>query len=367
MSLRMSAVRLVIRLKLAAQRLGVVRRADVYVGCAGEWRYPSFLLPSLRFCGYRRIEVRVEDAVMAWSADGRRNFLLRTRLVREAADVTAPVVVARDPSVVPGERRARVPVSADWFSSEARAQGIVMPYFSHPALRQLEPELGSLASAGPRPVRIGFAGTIADDTYREAFAFPMPTRSDVFDVVLGRFHDRIAFVGARSELETLDPSLTPIVLAVVRDPSDTVAKHVATGRDYLAFLGSSSFFLAPPGYRMPLCHNLVESMSVGAVPILGYADWLPEPLRDGVDCLSFRTGAELETAVERALAMDEAEVARLREGVAAYYAEHLSVASFARRLSLAIDEERTIVVNSERETVALWSERQRGRIDRGAR
>ena len=75
MSLRMHAVRLVIRLKLAAQRLGVGRQADVYVGCAGEWRYPSFLLPALRLSGLRRIEVRVEDAVLAWSADGRRNFL----------------------------------------------------------------------------------------------------------------------------------------------------------------------------------------------------------------------------------------------------------------------------------------------------
>ena len=159
----------------------------------------------------------------------------------------------------------------------------------------------------------------------------------------------------------------PIVLVAVRDPSDTIEKHVLAGRDYLAFLGSCSFFLAPPGYRMPLCHNLVEGMSVGAVPIVGYAEWLPVPLRDGVDCLAFRTVAELEHVLERALALDEAAIGRLRAGVAADYAEHLSIASFARRLRPALDEGRTIVVNSERETVELWSRRQRGRIDRQGR
>ena len=141
-----------------------------------------------------------------------------------------------------------------------------MPYFSHPALRHLEPELGSLASTGPRAFRVGFAGTIADETYREAFAFPMPTRSDLFDVVLGRFHERIAFVGSARELDTLDALRAPIVLAVVRDPTDTVEKHVLTGRAYLTFLGRCSFFLAPPGYRMPLCHNLVEAMQRGRGP-----------------------------------------------------------------------------------------------------
>ena len=137
--------------------------------------------------------------------------------------------------------------------------------------------------------------------------------------------------------------------------------HVVSGRKYLAFLQSCAFFLAPPGFRMPVCHNLVEAMAVGAIPILGYAEWLDPPLEDGVDCLSFGTRAELVTAVERALAMRDDEVSRLRGGVATYYDEHLTVDSFARRLCPLLERSPTIVVNAERETVALWRAAQPGR------
>jgi hypothetical protein len=357
MSPRLLAVRLVIGLKRAAERIGLRRRADVYVECVAEWRYPTFLLRALRRCDVEVIEVPARNAVSAWGADGFRNFLLRTRLVPTGADPTAPVVIAREPGDVQGRIRSRVRVSVDWFSEDARRDGLVMPYFAHPNLQRLRASVDR--AHGPRPVRIGFAGTLEEQIYRRKFDFPMPGRVDVLDRIIERFEGRIALVESREELAAVDHAATPIVLVLVRDPSDTTRKHVLKGAEYLSFLGRCSFFVAPPGFRMPLCHNLVEAMSVGAIPILGYGAWLHPPLRDGVDSLQFSTLDELDSAIERGLAADEGEIGRLRAGVLSYYDEHLSVESFANRLCPRLDESPTIVVNSERDTAALWREQGR--------
>jgi hypothetical protein len=358
MSPRLLAVRLVIGLKRAAERIGLRRRADVYLECVGEWRYPAFLLRALRHCDVGVVEVPARYALSAWGADGLWNFLLRTRLVPATADPTAPVVIAREPDDVRGRIRSRVRISVDWFSEDARRDGLVMPYFAHPNLQRLDPS--AERSRGQRPVRIGFAGTLDEQIYRRKFDFPLPGRVDVLQRVVEQFESRVAVAESPEALAAVDPAATRIVLVLVRDPSDTTQKHVLEGADYLSFLGRSSFFLAPPGFRMPLCHNLVEAMSVGAIPILGYGAWLHPPLRDGVDSVQFSTLEELDSAIEHALAANEDEIHRLRSGVLAYYDAHLSVESFARQLCPRLDESPTIVVNSERDTAALWRERAQG-------
>jgi hypothetical protein len=355
MSPRLLAVRLVIGLKRAAETIGLRRCADVYVECIGEWRYPVFLLRALRRCDVGVIEVPSQDALASWGADGFWNFMLRTRLLPAGTDATAPVVIAREPDAVKGEIRSRVRISVDWFSEDARRRGLLMPYFAHPNLQRLDVTIDR--SRGERPVRIGFAGTLDQQSYREKFVFPMLGRFEVLQRVQERFDRLVALAESQEALAAVDPSATPVVLVIVRDPSDTTRKHILEGPEYLSFLGECSFFLAPPGFRMPFCHNLVEAMSVGAIPILGYGGWLDPPLRDGVDALRFSTLDDLDSTIERALAANEDEIRRLRTGVLAYYDEHLSIDSFARRLCPRLHDSPTIVVNSERDTAALWRKR----------
>jgi hypothetical protein len=357
LSTRLLVVRVVIGLKRAVEAIGVRRQADIYVDCVADWRYPAFLLRSLRRCGRPVLEVPARDAIMAWGADGFRNFVFRTRLLPERTEPTAPVVVTRDPERLGGTARSRVRVSIDWFSSDARAAGLVMPYFPHRDFWSHEPEPGLLVS-GQRRFRIGFAGSTGDETYGEAFAFPMLGRTEVLGEIRARFEDRVAIVHTRAELAALDPATAPITLVTAPGRRHVPTTHVLRGGEYVDFLGSCTFFVAPPGFRMPVCHNLVEAMSLRAIPILNYADWLEPRLQDGVDCLSFSTRADLASAITRALAMADDEVARLRHGVATYYDEHLSVDSFARRLCPVLEDSPTIVVNAERETVALWRKRQ---------
>lgn len=68
-------------------------------------------------------------------------------------------------------------------------------------------------------------------------------------------------------------------------------------------LASADFFLCQPGEIMPQCHNIVEAMAVGTIPLTNYPDWLSPPLVDGREALVFDTFASLDAAVTRAMAI----------------------------------------------------------------
>ena len=60
---------------------------------------------------------------------------------------------------------------------------------------------------------------------------------------------------------------------------------------------------------------------------------MAEPLKDGETCLEFQDLEGLVAAVERALAMDEREVERMRSYVRDYYDRFLEPKAFAEELS----------------------------------
>jgi glycosyltransferase involved in cell wall biosynthesis len=277
--------------------------------------------------------------------------------VSEPDRAVSPIVVARDPDRIGGERRSRARVSVDWFARDVPDGGLVMPYFPDREYWDHQSEIAELRVAR-RPFRIGFAGSTGDAVYTGSLAFPILGRQEVLAAVREQFGGRVAEIGSRAELEAIEPTATPIVLATATGRRHLQTTHVLDTREYLAFLGRCDFFLAPPGFRMPVCHNLTEAMALRSIPILNYGEWLRPPLEDGVSCISFSTRDELVAAIERALSMGEREIEALRDGVAAYFDQHLSVDAFAGRLRPLLDRSPTIVVNAEKDTVALWRARQ---------
>jgi hypothetical protein len=98
-------------------------------------------------------------------------------------------------------------------------------------------------------------------------------------------------------------------------------------------LGSTDFFLCLPGSHMLMCHNAIEAMAVGCIPILSYKDWFVPALREGVNCLSYRTVEELGLAIDRALSMSAAEIENLRRCVLDYYRSTLDPVQVSARLA----------------------------------
>lgn len=64
-------------------------------------------------------------------------------------------------------------------------------------------------------------------------------------------------------------------------PWITLKDRFSNQQDYIEHLQKSSFFLCLPGYIMPPCHNLYESMCLGCVPILheSYHKHLPSAVQ----------------------------------------------------------------------------------------
>ena len=102
--------------------------------------------------------------------------------------------------------------------------------------------------------------------------------------------------------------------------------------DWLWTVADSWFYLACPGYRYPMSHNIIEALAVGSVPITQYPELFFPPLEDGVNCLVFRGADDLPGVVQRASTLPLEDVAGMSEAAARYYDEHLSPAATLRGL-----------------------------------
>lgn len=58
--------------------------------------------------------------------------------------------------------------------------------------------------------------------------------------------------------------------------------------DYLSYLSQSAFFIGAPGVKMPFCHNLIEALSLGTIPILEFPELFNPPLEHEKNCLVFK-------------------------------------------------------------------------------
>jgi len=106
---------------------------------------------------------------------------------------------------------------------------------------------------------------------------------------------------------------------------DSSVSQVAM-EDFRQVVSGFGFFLCAPGVFMPLCHNLVEAMSVGTVPVIqkAYSDLMVPPLTDGLNAVVFNDETHLLERVDEILNMPVTRVGELRDGVRGYYESHLT-------------------------------------------
>ena len=199
----------------------------------------------------------------------------------------------------------------------------VMPYPMHPAtLRHLDrTDLHRLRDQRSDRQAILFAGSqkarYGDQWMQREFG--ILSRLELLDTLRERFADRID--------DSLRPNASsrPIVLIDSRTAAIS-AEH------WLPTLARARFFLCCPGGRQPLCHNLIEAMSVGTIPLIEYGDRMTPRLRDGETAICFRGRRGLIEAVERIDQMSDNELLGLSRRVATLYDEHLCGTRFIDRL-----------------------------------
>ena len=230
-----------------------------------------------------------------------------------------------------GRRRwlKRIQVRFDVFSPYWLGRPVLMPYPIHPVHTEpgLNERLAGLRSSN-RSMRVFFSGETKGYT-RNRINYPRAKlpRLEVINALLERMGDRVLFV---QDQATLDRALSDgyAKKCVILDTN----KLRIPDREWLGVLSKADFFLAPPGIVMPMCHNAVEALAVGTIPVINYAEWFDPDLEHLRNCVAFDDKDDLIGKLDSVLAMDEVRILEMRKCAAAYYDAHLSSRSFMAKI-----------------------------------
>lgn len=206
--------------------------------------------------------------------------------------------------------------------------------------------------SGTRPISVLFAGNTTSATYRSGIlrnTFGILDRLQVVEVL--EAHSRCRVPGSYSEMrDLLRCGYDGVVLAKRRKCAIPIT-------DWRTVLARSDFFVCAPGIDMPLCHNVTEAMSVGAIPIIEYGSYMSPSLTPGKNCIAFQGAEGLTSAIEQALSANALEIETLRKGVQTYYQRYMEEGAIIENLEEKRGNLQTVYLNAGRRSALLYKSR----------
>ena len=233
-------------------------------------------------------------------------------------------------------------------------QALRMPYFMHPSvyhrgLHKRRSPSTALDSAAKRRrrFRLGFFGTHDREFYTKHYHFPGMNRFEILEVFLQKFGNSI------KHLRGFPRDWDPFEMAVSIDSrgGDRNGKSFLSQEHYFEALRECDFVLSPPGWCMPVSHNLVEAMFCGAIPIINSGAFMAPPLENGANCLEFFGEVDFIATIEKALVLSDLEVEQMRAAVLEHYDRFLEPKGFVEEL--VSNESGRAFVNAEENSVRL--------------
>jgi hypothetical protein len=101
---------------------------------------------------------------------------------------------------------------------------------------------------------------------------------------------------------------------------------------WLSQVARADFLLCPPGAIMPMCHNIVEAMAVGTIPLTNYPEWFFPALRHGVECFAFSGKDDLVACLEEIRMLSPTRIAEMRQACINYYDTYLDPRAVVTRI-----------------------------------
>ena len=240
--------------------------------------------------------------------------------------------------------RKKVQVRFDMFAPFWFSDPLIMPFPMHPLQADTSPEKLQACRSRQRTLRLFFSG----DTLhygREWVRYPKPKmpRLPIINAVIEDMGADVLIVNQPAAFAKLgcDGYINKCVLAGSSDI------RIAP-ESWLDAVAAADFFLSPPGIVMPMCHNIIEAMAVGTIPVTNYPEWLDPHLRHMEHCIVFDDRTDLMAKLDLVLQLDDAAIARLRANVIDYYQTHLRPEAFVRRVEAHQDRAFSILMYTER-------------------
>jgi len=206
----------------------------------------------------------------------------------------------------------------------------VYPFPVHPTVRSsLTPAQLARGRSRDQRARLFFAGN-QKSRYAET---NLSTQFSACNRIQLLEHLRAKFGGLCETLEYWPKQVNSVWRPIMLGDSRRVAIQPTQWLDALSHF---DFFVGCPGVDHPMCHNLIESMSVGTIPILEHGHCFTPHLIDGENAILFSGLNGFENAVQRVLEMGDITIRRLRRGVIEYYDANLDAEKYLRRLMMSV-------------------------------
>lgn len=247
----------------------------------------------------------------------------------------------------------KIRIDDNIFSPYCGEDPLIMPYAMHP--RQTVPatdvRLQTLRKKA-RKIRVFFSGD-TKDYGRNRIRYPSSKlpRLEVVNTVLEHLPKDVLLVQDAATRDGIFASNAPFTKrCVIMDTG-----HIWIDEPvWLDTLAAADFFLSPPGIVMPMCHNIIEAMAVGTIPITNYPEWLRPNLVHMENCIVFDGKDDLVQKTRLALTLDENEIARMRANVIDYYRKYLEPQVFVRDLEERRERKLTVLLYTEKNVRENW-------------
>jgi hypothetical protein len=254
------------------------------------------------------------------------------------------------PELTARKWQRQIHLSFDMSSPEPRHDNwFVMPYSMHPLVYFLgqDDKLDQLRQEA-KTIKVLFAGNIRGRGY-ESFKntymrtkFRKLLRPEIIATVLSHLGTQVLLVDEEEQMQRALSGWATDKCVIV--DSSKVRVQPA---NWLRFVANSEFFLCPPGVSMPLCHNVIEAMAVGSIPILNYGEWFRPRLQDGCNCMEFDDANDLIRKVTVAMRLGRPQIDEMRRNVIKYYQDYLAPERFEEKVMTQVSSETTLFVNLE--------------------
>ncbi len=202
---------------------------------------------------------------------------------------------------------------------------IFFPFPMHPLVYKLNlHENVNKLRETERKVRIFFAGAIYHKWYFELADSikDILIRPEVIDTIIKDLNGNKILIKNKESFNTIFNN-NYINKCVIIDTDDFKINI----KNWLSTLSKSDFFLCPPG-DWPMCHNIIEAMAVGTIPITNYANWLNPSLKDMENCITFNTKKDLIKKIKLVFEMDQEKIMQMKKNVISYYENYYNPLHF---------------------------------------
>jgi hypothetical protein len=121
-------------------------------------------------------------------------------------------------------------------------------------------------------------------------------------------------------------------------------------------LSNFNFYLCCPGVVMPLCHNVIEAMSVGTIPLIEkeYAEVMYPNLEHLKNAVIFENLEDLEKIISNEIFnFHKDDVSEMRKNVLDYYNNYLSPERVVENINESLQNKDLIYLQAEHRSVKM--------------